>query len=163
MPRVLSLAAILTLSSLLALSSSACVREPAHVATGKASGSGRETGAWQSTQARCGRASDPKAASGRDASDRSPVVLVFSAERNGRARDTVIEIPYEPTPAHVDVVVAPSSFTFTRRACNEFEAHVDGQEIEGVPGTFARGSLRLSCPVPDREGTFDVVVDFEQC
>ena len=90
-------------------------------------------------------------------------MLFFSGARAGRERDTIIEIPYEPSPAHVDVVVAPASFTFTRRACNEFEAHVDGEAVDGVPGTFARGSLRLSCPVPDRDGTFDVVVDFEQC
>jgi hypothetical protein len=143
------------------LSIGACAHEPAHAAIGTASASGRDLGTWQTTQARCKREGRGTAAAGAAA----PVVLVFSGAgtRGGRERDTIIEIPYEPTPAHVDVVVAPASFTLTRRACNQFEAHVDGQEVDGVPGTFARGSLRLSCPLPEREGTFDVVVDFEQC
>jgi hypothetical protein len=148
------------------LSFAGCVHEPEHVATGSLTATGRDVGTWQTTKARCSRDRSAPIVAGAEA----PVVLVFSGAGShaGRERETIIEIPYEPTPAHVDVVVAPASFTFTRRACNQFEAHVDGQALDGVPGTFARGSLRLSCPLRERDGsgtdgTFDVVVDFDQC
>jgi len=89
------------------------------------------------------------------------VRLTFKNEDSKRV--TVIDVPYESSPTHVDVIIAPTSVTLTRRVCNEFDAHVRSQTLEGSDGSYASGTLHLSCKLPAHEEDLDVMVDFEQC
>ena len=129
-----------------------CATTPVHLASGRVEAESNEFQKIHATDGRCERSRGGA---------NEPVRLTFKNEATNR--DTVIEIPNEATPTHVDVTVARVNVTLTRRVCSEFEAHVRTQTLDGTDGTFASGTLRLSCTLPAHDGSVDVNVDFDQC
>ncbi len=126
---------------------------PAHSVVGSVKATGREMGVLHGTEGHCQREKSRGVG--------EAVRLTFKNEDSKRV--TVIDIPYESSPTHVDVIIAPTNVTLTRRVCNEFSAHVHSQTIDGNDGSFASGTLHLSCKLPAHEEDLDVMVDFEQC
>lgn len=137
-----------------ALSASACASTPAaHSVVGTVQVSGRQMGLLHGTEGRCQRE--------RSSGAGEAVRLTFRNESSRRL--TVIDVPYERAPTHVDLMIASTSVTLTHRVCSEFDAHVRLQTINGNDGSFASGTLHLSCKLPAHEEELEVTVDFEQC
>jgi hypothetical protein len=131
-----------------------CAATPAaHSVVGTVQATGNEMGTLHGMEGRCQR---QRAAGAGEA-----VRLTFKNEASRKL--TVIDIPYESSPTHVDIIIAPTNVTLTHRVCSEFDAHVRTQTVDGNEGTYASGTLHLSCKLPAHEEDLDVMVDFEQC
>jgi hypothetical protein len=126
---------------------------PAHSVVGTVQATGAEMGTLRGVDGRCKREHGVGAA--------DAVRLTFKNDSSKKL--TVIDVPYEPSPTHVDVIIAPTRVTLTRRVCTEFDAHVRTQTVDGNDGNFASGTLHLTCKLPAHEEDLDVMVDFEQC